>query len=219
MASPRALPFPISHLQSGVFDWAWFIRVDFPGAPGTQRLTDYPGGATLNIDGTGSLAWTEAPLVVGPVSQAASRPSTVSWVEFGNLDWGWSSWVQSPGIKTVPFSFYVAVWHPTTAAYGGAYLISTMEADEHLLTNIIQITLVVPNSIEWAKTALAPNIGPLCPYDFKDPFTCQYAGGVAGPCPKTRAACTTTYGNQINFGGQDMLPAPGSVLYNGGING
>lgn len=216
MASPRPLPFPIANLQSGVFDWAWFVRVDFPGAPGVKRYTDYPSDITLDVDGSPQL-WSEIPLNVGPVNQASSQPTSVAWVEFGNLDWGWSEWVQSPGIKTVPLRFYIGVWHPVTMAYAGAYLLSVMEADEHLVTSIIQITLVTPNSIDWGKTSLAPNIGPLCPYDFKDSFTCQYAGGVAGPCPKTRTACTSTYGNQLNFGGQDMLPAPGSVLYNGGV--
>ncbi len=44
----------------------------------------------------------------------------------------------------------------------------------------------------------------LCPWRFKDPYTCKYSGS-ASNCDKTYEACKTL-GNEVHFGGFKSLP-------------
>jgi hypothetical protein len=213
MALPRALPFPLSDLQSRVFDWAWFVKFEIASPVGTKRFTDYPNDIAINVDGTVQ-TWLESGANVGPINQAKSGAATVSWIEMPNMDTLWAQWANIPGLKGTLVTIYVGVWS-SASIYDGAYVVAIMEIDEHLVSNWAQLTLVPPRSTNWAKMSLGSPIGALCPYDFTDPNTCQYVGGLAN-CMKTRDDCVA-HANQINFGGQDLLPPPGSVIYNGGV--
>lgn len=220
MVSLRDLgTIPLADLQANNIDWSFFLRLDFASGPGTQRFTDRACGATGSytgsIDGS-SQTWTERGLRVPYAAQSRNGLLDVSFFTIDNLDNTFSGWAQSgPGMRGVPVTLYIA-WFSSAGALDGSYIGFKGITDDGLYRSEAQVTLKPGSATPWGKRMLgAPVGGPVCPYIFKDPDTCQYAGGNTN-CSHTRSTtdgCGVGFNNNLSrFGGDDMAPKPGTTI-------
>lgn len=109
---------PLGTIQANEIDWSYFVRIDIASPVGTKRWTDRPAGDfTGNVDGS-SQTWTGADLIMGPLDQGDQE--MVSWMDFANLDYTWTSWANSPGLRGATVQVWVA-WFDAAGAVAGSY--------------------------------------------------------------------------------------------------
>lgn len=144
----------VAELQANVSDWAYFVRVDLPAPVGTKRFTDWwSGDFTGNIDGVVA-TWTATDVVVGRVGQGKQGPLVVSSLDFANLNYTWTNWVNSPGLRGVA----VTVYHVRLNAdqsLNGAIEMYPGTIDSHKVLARAELALT-PGHASWSKRILSP---------------------------------------------------------------
>lgn len=200
-------------LTKNVFDdWSWFLKAVVGGT--TYRWTDQArntvDGFIGNIDGT-SQTWSERYLIIPQVSFDSSGARMVNYFQMDNVDYVPSGLANSPGLRGSPFELWLAYFLADGVTIDGTpQKITAGSLDDSSHKLISQVTMK-PLSTSWGRLAIGPPNGPLCPYIFKDPDTCQYVGANTN-CDKTRTDCTTNKLNQVHFGGNDLSPAAGTKV-------
>lgn len=203
----------------------WFIKVEFAAPVGTKYFTDRPtfpaDFISLDIgDGSGLQNWYHYDIQRGPLDQSSTDPINVSWIKFQNIFFDgvakpWTKWCNTPGVKGTKVTVWLIQFQLSVAQETNTILVRSKlyegKFDDGVYEkDYAQITLKPPDT-PWGREFPWAEIGPLCPYIYRDLFTCQYVG--AEPpgqttCGKSRADCSLR-ANTINFGGMDMLPAVG----------
>lgn len=193
-----------------------FVSIELASPVGLMRFTDRPYGFTGNIDGT-SQTWNEADLEVGPIFQSRQEVLQVSWMKFANLDYTWTNWGFTPGLRDSKVNIYTGWWNTSTPTpvFAGAYKIYEGLVDAVELSAYAQLTLR-PHHVPWSYK-VPPIQGGRCINVYRNPEDCQYFG--AEPvgqvtCPKTRQGCIDR-GNTINLNIYDDAPKHGEILVYG----
>src|SRR4029077_10401990 len=138
--------------QQDAVDHSYFVRTDIASPVGTKRWTDRDclgaGSYTGSIDGS-SQTWTEAGLIVGPLDQSDNDTLSVSWLRFWNLDWTWTNWANSPGLRNALVWVYDA-WFNTDGSLAGSILIYNGKIDNQELGPEAMLALK-PFATPWSK--------------------------------------------------------------------
>lgn len=156
----RSLPFSASLTQANDIIHYAFVRVDVASPIGTKRFTDMPGGLTANIDGAGSLPWSEDAVMAGALDQSDQDTMKVSWLKFANLPESpatvgkWTTWANSPGLRNAPIFVYDA-WFNINAdlsigSLAGALLLYQGKIDNHELLEVATLALK-PFATPWTR--------------------------------------------------------------------
>lgn len=132
MPSLRTLGFASSLTQANAVDFCHCVRIDGGAPMGTKRFTDRAVDVVADIDGAGSQTWTSADVNVSAVDQNGTNYLAVSSLSFANLDYTWTSWAQSPGLRDAPVQVW-RVWFDAAGAIAGKYplYIGSIDNQEH----------------------------------------------------------------------------------------
>lgn len=158
---------PVADLRAGVIDWSWFVRTDIASPVGIKRWTDRGSDVTANIDGT-SQTWTSGVgLQVGNIDQGREFVLNPSTISFANLNWTWSGWANSPGLRDADVYIYVVWYDTTTGAMSGAVRMWTGRIEEQSHLDRSEFGLK-PWRAQWARKVVVPIPGqsPLLPAPF-----------------------------------------------------
>lgn len=213
VSSPRTLPSNVlAEIPADAVAFFFFVRIDW--AAGTVRYTDYPGGTTQNIDGSSHFWDSSFGMEVGAISQGENAAAVVNQVTFSNADASFTSRAAAGILAGTPITIWVG-WFDSSGTFLSAFELMAGEYDSAQLDAKAQISIVPPQSA-WGQDLPRPRYTSSCPYIFKDQETCQYAGTDTS-CTKALSDCTTK-GNQLHFGGDPLMPVPGTVVSYGDAN-
>jgi hypothetical protein len=195
-----------------------FAAITLPSPVGIQRFTNRPTGYTGNIDGS-SQVWAESSLEVGPIHQSRQQTLQVNWIKFINLDYTWTNWAFTPGIRGSLVSIYEAWWDTSTTPFTfvESFIGYEGKIDDHELGTRVQLVLR-PFHTPWTLRILQEKMEGKCVNIYRNSEDCQYAG--AEPvgevtCAKTRTACAAR-SNTININIYDDAPSYTDELIYGG---
>lgn len=154
----RSIP-SVAAVQSNRIDYSHFVKVAVGGAVGDKYFTDRTAAAgtetlTYDIDGLGAVAYTIADLLVGPLDQSEQDTLGVSWLSFANLDYTWTTWANTPGLRNAD----VEVWRGQFDADGallGSWKAYVGKIDGHECGDRATLALK-PHATPW--TRLAPSV-------------------------------------------------------------
>jgi hypothetical protein len=198
-----------ANLQTSIKCLVHFIRFDIGGGVGAKRFViDSSDDLTLNVDGTGAQVWKAADIILGPMNQNMQRMLSVSSLSIANIDWTWTTWVNTAGTNSLRGT-PVQVWRAQYDVNGtlwGSYPLYQGRLDNGDYGARANVACI-PYTITWGRTWPWSVSGALCPYVYKDTDTCQ-STSTDTDCPRTRLACQTRTGgsNEAHFGGDDLMP-------------
>lgn len=183
-------------------------------------------GATATASVTQPASWVTSDgngLVIDSLDQTDQSVLSVSSMSFANLDYAWTNWVNTAwqngttGLRGRPVYIWQVWFDSSNNLYGGIKLYEG-QIDNHEIGERAQLALR-PYLTTWARFAPWAIPSPLCIYPYKDPLSCQYAGAEPpgqSTCNRTRNDCSLR--NHLDhFGGDDSMPAIGSVINWNGI--
>lgn len=158
MSSPRTLGFASALTQANEIDVCQFVKVIGSGAIGTRRYHNrratFDGNVltediTASVDG-GSQTWTAADFIVGPISQSDNDPLSVSWMDFANIDYVWTEWAKSPGLRGAQVYIYKG-WF-SGGSLSGSYELFRGEIDNQEHGDRSRMALK-PFGLLWERSA------------------------------------------------------------------
>lgn len=200
---------PTSVFDGSELVFSDFVKIEFPTS-GTKRYTDHPGGFTGDIDGS-SQTWAEEALTIGRLQQSRDDVLEVSWVQFSNIEFTWTSFASE--LRGTKVTVWRAWFDPSTGSLHGSPQMFAGRIDDATIGTHARLTLI-PHTTPWSHDVPPQSVGPDCFNVFKDPATCQYVG-VDTSCLKTFNDCDTRTGgsNTVNFNGFRKLPNPDEKVY------
>lgn len=154
--------------QASVIDWSYAVRLDIAAPVGTVRFTDRHSNFTANVDGT-SQTWVSADMKVGKMPQGRQKPLDVTQLNFANLDYTWTNWANSPGLRKAEVRIWKAWFDPLgliglPGAYVGPIEVWRGHVDNQELLRRAKLALK-PWSAKWARRAMTaiPGLSPELP--------------------------------------------------------
>lgn len=216
MSNPRTLPSNVlAEIPADAVSFWFFCAISWPGFLSPSRYTDFPGGVTANIDGTGSFFWDNSSgLQVGAISQGMDAANVVNAISFSNAKGNFTSIAASQILAGTPITIWIG-WFDANGTFLSSFQLMKGEYDSAQLDAHAQIA-VVPPQAAWGQDLPRPRYSAACPYIYMDQDTCGYSGALP-TCAKTLTDCTA-HSNQINFGGDPLMPLPGTVVAYGDTN-
>ncbi len=224
---PRSLSgVPLAAIQANRVATAWFVKLEIPAGTFvyyTDRPTDFVDSSGL-ITASEAIpdltTWSAYDVVVASVVQNQTSPLDISYIEIGNLNNVWSTYLLSTGTRFRNVWIYFAWFDPDTDALLGSMKMFEGKTDEATIGTRIHIALV-PHRTSWNALLPARRYLPTCQYLFKDPDTCANSGTDL-TCARTLAACGSHNGGNsatqvARFGGFVLLPPAGFKLVWGGV--
>jgi len=155
----------VAELQARQIDWSFFVQIDIAAPVGTVRFTNRKGDFVGELDGSpGSPDWQLADMNVGSLDQGRQSASAVSQIDFANIDFTWTNWANTPGLRGAE----VTVWAGWFAADGvtlsGYVKVYAGRIDNHRCGTRAEIALK-PGRNKWARKVMTHVSGksPLLP--------------------------------------------------------
>lgn len=145
---------PTADLDANTVDWSYFLRVDIDAPVGTVRYTDRLASFTGNIDGS-SETWTAGKgLKVGKLDQGRQFVLTPSTFSVANLDYVWSNYANSPGIRDATVQIW-AGWFSAAGVLTDKVKLYYGKIDNHRMGKRAEIALK-PWRALWARRCVTP---------------------------------------------------------------
>lgn len=173
--SEREIPaaLPSSTFDASVLKFATFMRLDMPAPNGIIRMTNLPGGAVLDIDGSVQ-TWNHYSVRMGDLAWGQTRPVDVLWVELWNLDNVFSTLLLNYDMEYKPAHLWQGWFNPTTGALLAGVRMWRGRTDRVQASGgAVRVSLVAENS-SLGVTAPFIELRPSCQNIFTDPFSCKY---------------------------------------------
>lgn len=157
----------VEELQARNIDWSWFVEIVLADPVGAVRFTNRKQTFSGELDGSivfGSPDWILANMNVGSLDQGRQSASAVSQIDFANIDFTWTTWANTPGLKDAD----VAVWAGWFAADGvslSGYVKYYSGRIDNYRCGVRAELALKPGRSKWARKILTPVSGrsPLLP--------------------------------------------------------
>lgn len=184
----------------------------------TLFFTNRPGGYTGVIGDNSTQVWEEYEISHGPLKQTMQSVLAVVSVTFPNIDFTWTNYAYTQGLRNKQVSIYTAWFDISTSLIIDSYITYEGRIDDGELDEVARLSLK-PFFTPWDQPVPFTRIGGKCINDYRNPDDCQYAG--AEPvgqvtCGKTRQHCRDR-GNEAHINIYDDLPIIGQTVVLGGI--
>lgn len=154
---------PVGRLQSNTVDWFYFVKIEIASPVGTKRFTNRHTDYTGDIDGS-SQTWVAEDMQCGGFGQGKQGALRVAKLSFANLDYTWTNWANSPGLRKTNVSVWRGEFNPADGLLDDAILIYVGTIDSHQCGERANLA-IKPWRSTWGRKVVTaiPGLSPLLP--------------------------------------------------------
>jgi hypothetical protein len=157
----------VEELQARNIDWSYFVEIDIKAPVGLVRFTNRKRDFVGELSGDlvpGNPDWILSNMNVGSLDQGRQSASSVSQIDFANLDWTWTNWANTPGLRKSEIRVWVGWFNADGATLSGYFLHYAGRIDNHRCGVRAELALK-PGRAKWKHRVLAHISGksPLLP--------------------------------------------------------